>query len=411
MSDATHPGVSSARVDDGKKHSLDRKWLQNLVKNDIVYATAPMIEQSDTAFRILTRRYGANLCYTPMIHATTFLKKTAYRNKMFRLNDDDDDAVIAMEDRPLIAQIAGANKEALVECAKLLEPYVDAIDLNLGCPTLTAKRGRYGAYLLGSGPYVVDLVRHLVDNLSCPVTCKVRLLPPKRPSSQACKTDETSVTPPPPSSCDLQASLDLYRALIDAGASMLTVHGRTKDMKGEATGKADWDAIRSVVQELGHRVPILANGNLSCWRDVCDCLEYTKADGVMSSEAILEYPPALYHPSVVPPPDPSTRPGPGRLAIAREYLELCRTYPPEQRNGASGMQCLCMHLNTFLHADLVGNTGQDRDDDDRAQLRESIASSRTLEDLFRVLDRIEQRHQQACHDVSAEQLCWYYRHW
>ncbi|KAG7362117.1 dihydrouridine synthase domain containing protein [Nitzschia inconspicua] len=359
---------------------LDRKWLQKIVKNDVIYATAPMIEQSDTAFRILTRRYGANLCFTPMIHATTFLRKDSYRNKM--LHFDRKDSTKEEMDRPLIAQIAGANKETLLECAKLLEPHVDAIDLNLGCPTQTAKRGRYGAYLLGSGPHVVGIVRHLADN-------------------SLARDNPCTVVPP----YDIEASLKVYNDLVDAGASMLTVHGRTKDMKGEATGKANWDAIRRVVQELGHRVPILANGNLSCWQDVCECLKHTTADGVMSSEGILEYPPALYFPAVCPSTrvlDPGRRPGPGRLAVAREYLELCKTYPPEQGNGASGMQCLQMHVNTFLHADLEGK--------DCDCLRKMVMSSQTLQDLNRLLEKIEQRHLQLKHGTDSECLSWYYRH-
>ena len=71
---------------------------------------------------------------------------------------------------------------------------------------------------------------------------------------------------------------------------MLTVHGRTRLQKGLKTGHADWDAIKQVVDLLGHRVPILSNGSISNLDDVVECLQVTGADGIMSSEAILEYP-------------------------------------------------------------------------------------------------------------------------
>jgi tRNA-dihydrouridine synthase len=157
----------------------------------------------------------------------------------------------------------------------------------------------------------------------------------------------------------------------------------------------------------------LANGSLSCWQDVCDCLEYTKADGVMSSEAILEYPPALYYPSAGPSMigvDRPCRPGPGRLAIAREYLELCRAFPPEHGNGASGMQCLQMHMNTFLHADLEDRNKDESYINNNEELRSAIMNSHSLEDLFQCLQQIKNHHQQLKHEVNEEQMTWYFRH-
>jgi tRNA-dihydrouridine synthase len=139
----------------------DRDWLVKLVNNnpshphqqdprlrDKILATAPMIEQSDTAFRLLTRRYGANLCFTPMIHARTFLVKKPDQQKMFDLNSSPAEK---HQDCPLIAQIAGSHKDVLLQATKLLEPHVDAIDLNLGCPTKTAKRGGYKVFCYPAG--------------------------------------------------------------------------------------------------------------------------------------------------------------------------------------------------------------------------------------------------------------------
>mmetsp|Transcript_54811 Transcript_54811/g.133113 ORF Transcript_54811/g.133113 Transcript_54811/m.133113 type:complete len:485 (+) Transcript_54811:167-1621(+) len=446
-------------VQQGGESSADASTTTPDIENDIhhhpsvrdkILATAPMIEQSDTAFRILTRRYGSNLCFTPMIHAYSFVKKASYRQKMFHFSNDDDSNTRS-EDRPLIAQIAGSNKEVLLKCAQMLEPYVDAIDLNFGCPTLTAKRGRYGAYLLGSGDYVFDIVKHLVDNINqCPITCKVRLLAISRSRQkeerQKLKSNKETIeatTQEAHLGYDLQASLRLYKSLIDAGARMLTIHGRTKDMKGEYSQAADWDAIRAVVEELGHRVPILANGGLASYEDVIRCLEYTNADGVMSSEAILEYPPSLYtyhRPTSIDDyittttaklPRTRPRPGPGRLGIAREYLELCRQYPPSEGNGGTDMQCISMHMLAFLHGEWASSSGDNRRDindnrrnahfdvdlvdddilDDDATMQSEIRNSKTVDDLIEVLNILEKRHERINHKVEDETLSWYYRHW
>ena len=108
-------------------------------------------------------------------------------------------------------------------------------------------------------------VEKLVKESGKRVTVKVRLLP-----------------------SGLEDSIALYERLVDAGASLLTVHGRTRHQKGQLTGVPDWDAIAAVVKAVGDRIPVVANGGISNMDDVRRCLEVTKARGVMSSEGVLE---------------------------------------------------------------------------------------------------------------------------
>lgn len=356
-----------------------------ILRNKIL-AVAPMVEQSDLPFRMLCRRYGANVCYTPMINARYFVKNKGYRDRMFRLGNDDD-ARRRDRDRPLIAQLCANNRDVLVEAARLLERHVDAIDVNLGCPTKVARRGRFGAYLLESGEYVVDMVRHLAEHASVPVTAKVRLLPR-----------------------GIEESCALYSRLVDAGVALLTVHGRTKLEKGANTGRADWDAIREVVKRLGDRVPIIANGSMRCLDDVIAAISYTGADGVMSFESILEYPP-LYS-------DTGTaavkfkRTGPGRLQIAREYLDLCKEFPPHEGGGGTRLQCIKMHLQVFCHGDwkdhkMLHDSLFPIRRHEFDQLVESHASE--LDYFNYVLDQVA-AVQGTKHIVEDERLSWYMRH-
>lgn len=123
------------------------------------------------------------------------------------------------------------------------------------------------------------------------------------------------------------------------------------------------------------------------------------ADGVMSSEAILEYPPQVFLPRV----DPRFRPGPGRLAIAREYLDLTRQYPPEQGGGATAMQCQQMHIDTFLHKDWQrSEQGQ--------LLRHTVRQAKDMQDLHDILDKVAAMQHQNGHDVNTEESSWYFRH-
>ena len=392
----------SSTLEESCKH--DRKWLCNLIQkhhhitrseeeqqksNDLItkytilkdkaLIVAPMVEQSDLPFRILCRRYGANLCFTPMIHARYFVHNKPYRDRMFNFTYIE-------EDRPLIAQLCANNKEILLEAAKLLENHVDAIDLNCGCPTKAAQRGGYGAYLLESGDYLLDMVRYLAENITVPVTVKVRLLPQ-----------------------GIDQSLELYNKLIDAGVAMLTVHGRTRLQKGVDTGKADWDAIREVVKHFGSRVPIIANGGISNLDDVREVIAYTGVDGVMSSESILEYPP-LYsetHTEAV----GFKRTSPCRVEIAYSYLDLCQTFPPEKGGGGTKLQCIKEHIKVFCHGVLKDHPTLESSlfPIRRRDFEKLVGSHASEYDYFMyVLNKVEAI--QDDHTVEDEKLSWYIRH-
>lgn len=354
--------------------SLHAKY--EILKNKAL-VLAPMVDQSDLPFRLLCRNYGTNLCFTPMIHAKMFQEKQGYRKKFWSFVNGT-----PPEDRPLIVQLCGSDVPSLLYTMKFIMSSpggVDGFDLNCGCPQTIAKRGNYGAFLLekDNGDLVVNVVRALVKEVgdTIPISVKVRILP-----------------------TGLDDSLKLYTRLVDAGASMLTIHGRTRFQKGLTTGKADWDAIKKVVEVLGDKIPIIANGSISNLDDVRTCLEYTGVDGVMSSEAILEYP-ALFT-------ETNTeavswkRTGPGRLQLAREYVKISESYPPDCGGQGNGIKCVRTHIHKFLHEDLTG----------RNDIRKEIAFANCHENLYKSFEDIEALNKAEGHIVENENLSWYMRH-
>ena len=144
-----------------------------------------------------------------------------------------------------------------------MQPFCDAVDLNLGCPQGIARKGHYGAFLQEDIGLIEEMIRTLHTELEVPVTAKIRILDTK------------------------EQTLEYARRVVNAGASILTVHGRRRECKGHKTGLADWRIIRYLKENLPRETVVFANGNVLCHEDLERCLEETGVDGVMSAEGNL----------------------------------------------------------------------------------------------------------------------------
>lgn len=264
-----------------------REWYESV--GSPRYAVAPMVDQSELAWRVLSRLYGATVCYTPMFHAGLFARDAKYRKDMF------DDALEgdARLDRPLVVQFCANDKDRLLEAARLVAPHCDAVDLNLGCPQGIARSGHYGAFLMDEW--------HLIRELSPSLRLSVSLLSHSVLTPRAVSSLNEHLDVPVLAKCRIFPShartLEYATHLVDSGAQLVTVHGRTRDAKGRLAGLASWARIRDVVRHLkkDHNVPVLANGGVPGRPGELEaCLEKTEADGIMSAEGNL-YNPLLFN--------------------------------------------------------------------------------------------------------------------
>jgi len=225
-----------------------------------------------------------------MFHSRIFAESPIYRQQSFQPPNLDGNAA----DRPVFVQFCSNKPEDILAAAKEVQEHCDAVDLNLGCPQGIAKKGYYGAFLQEDWGLIHSLINTLHTNLDVPVTAKIRILETK------------------------ERSLEYARMVVNAGAQIVTVHGRTREQKGHNTGLADWSYIKYIRDNLPREVVMFANGNILWHEDVERCLAATGVDGVMSAEGNL-YNPAIFETSR----DWDKR-FPRMDIVGREYLDIIR---------------------------------------------------------------------------------------
>ncbi|GBG24844.1 tRNA-dihydrouridine16/17 synthase NADP+-like [Hondaea fermentalgiana] len=247
-----------------------------------------MVRGSERAFRELVRAQSVHLCYLPMIQAAKLVAGEPYEHSLIDVDG---------EESPVVAQLAGRDADELVAAGRLIQDKVAAIDLNLGCPQICAKRGRYGAFLLEEPDLVVSIVRAMSSALTCPVWCKIRLLE----------------TP--------EATLVFAKQLEEAGCSLLAIHARTRAQLGE--GPVDLDTLHAVADAL--EIPVVANGGFANKTAADKLLDSTPVSAVMFASELLANPRLLT----------DETPMDDALAVRRaeEYLEYALRYPvPDHRH-------------------------------------------------------------------------------
>jgi tRNA-dihydrouridine synthase 1 len=164
-----------------------------------------------------------------MLLADRFADDAEYREQAFGSHIDD---------HPLVVQFA-ANEPSVFARAALCaqEMGADAVDLNLGCPQDRARLGHYGSFLTDPCDWQLcaDIIAAAVAVVSIPVTVKIRLQP------------------------TVEATITFARMLKEAGASLITVHGRQRGSENNRRdGSADLEAVAEVVKAL-HPLPVASS--------------------------------------------------------------------------------------------------------------------------------------------------------
>lgn len=210
---------------------------------------APMEDVTDLTFRLLCKRFGADMVYTEFVSSDALIR---------RVNKTQAKLTISEKERPVAIQIYGREVDAMVEAAKICEEWnPDILDINFGCPVKKVAGKGAGSGMMKTPDLMVDIVREVVKAVKIPVTVKTRL-----------GWDH-----------DSKIIVELAEELQDVGIQALTIHGRTRSQM--YTGEADWSLIADVKNNQRMRIPIIGNGDVTTPETCKRRFDETGVDAVM----------------------------------------------------------------------------------------------------------------------------------
>jgi tRNA-dihydrouridine synthase B len=217
---------------------------------------APLAGVSDSPFRRVSTRGGADLCYVEMLSAVALQYRNTRTLEML---------VRHPSETKLGVQVTGKSPEDIKPAIDVLNEYnFTTIDLNMGCPVRKVVGQGCGAALLRDVNNVHAVVDVAVRQANCPVSVKIRL-----------GWDERS-----------RNYLEVAQAAESAGAAWITLHGRTRN--DDYSREVDLNAIAELKAAVN--IPVIGNGNIFNADDARYMLEKTKADGLMVSRGALGNP-------------------------------------------------------------------------------------------------------------------------
>lgn len=232
--------------------------IANLSFPDRPLFLAPMEDVTDPAFRLLCKRFGADMVYTEFISADALIRNVKRTEQKLTIYD---------EERPVAIQLYGREPEAMVEAAKIAEEArPEIIDLNFGCPVKKVAGKGAGAGLLKDIPKMLEITRQVVKAVKLPVTVKTRL-----------GWDD-----------DNKIIVELAEQLQDCGIAALAIHGRTRSQMYK--GDADWTLIGEVKNNQRMHIPIIGNGDVTTPERAKECFDRYGVDAVMVGRASIGKP-------------------------------------------------------------------------------------------------------------------------
>lgn len=217
---------------------------------------APMAGISDKAYRELCVRFGAGYCVSEMVSSKALSFKSRKSEDLMQISDFE---------RPCGIQIFGDDPECMAQAAEhAMKNSPDIIDINMGCPAPKISSNGSGSALMRNPNLCGEIVQAVVKISNVPVTVKIRK-----------GWDDENAN-----------AVEVAKICEQAGASAITVHGRTRMQYYKPP--VDYDIIRQVKRAVS--IPVIANGDIDSAEKAKQVMELTECDLIMVGRATLGNP-------------------------------------------------------------------------------------------------------------------------
>lgn len=217
---------------------------------------APMAGITDLPYRLLNRRFGAELAFVEMINCRSVSHKSRRTRQML---------ASCAEDRPLGIQLLGCEAKFILKALEVLKKYdFDILDFNAACPAKKVTRRGEGASLLKEPRKLQKLLKLITANSALPVTLKIRI-----------GWDKGSLN-----------AREVALSAQDAGVSAIFIHGRSKAQG--YSGAVDYAAIREVKKAVN--IPVIGSGDVLSEESAKKMFAETGCDAVAVARGALGNP-------------------------------------------------------------------------------------------------------------------------
>ncbi len=239
---------------------IDNFWIKLKKKNKAILALAPMAGFSDSAFRQICKKYGADVLYSEMASATAlFYNQNVKKNTTLDLLKFD-----KKKERYYVVQLFGSNPEHFAVAARIITKEIkpDGIDINFGCPVPKIIKQGAGSGLMKNLKNSRAVIEAVLANTNLPVSIKIR--------TQAGAVE----------------AAEFLKNISDLPVSALMIHGRS--LAQGFAGEANWKAVKEARKYF--KGIILANGGINNLKIARKALKESGANGLGLARGVLGRP-------------------------------------------------------------------------------------------------------------------------